>query len=251
MNPISTSVVFSFADSDESADLQLENWNGFVGMGSVALALVDKGKVGDLMLYASLGTIQDMGYTATKPIPASFVEVNDSNKVTIPLEAKYEVMFALDANGIPMGTPMEVQRSGDTVTFDSKFFGLVRVKAYNKSFKVLKYTPVTTMTSATYGVVAAYRNGRMSLCHVQPPTLGTGNDELEVYRIESEMLINGDGEWEKPNGWPDNPTYPNGATPPRPRIGVISTRVHEVGMVTATGYFYSQKKKENYSLSTK
>lgn len=237
----STSVSFSFADSlSDSGSLSLDNWGGFVGLGSVGLSLVDTHSLGSLKLYASVGTVVNAGYTGSKIVQPKFVQVNGEDSISIHPNAKYEILFALNENGHSTGTPVSIYRNAFSVKFSHKFWGLVRVLKHTEEFQVLKYTPEVIDGVYTYGVVAAYRSGDMAICHVQPPISGTGNDELEVYRIESEMLINGEGEWEKPDGWPDNPSYKNGAEPPRPRIGVISTRVHEVGMVTPTGYFYSR-----------
>lgn len=239
-NSVTTTVTFSFSDNADSGSLSLENWNGFVGMGSVALTLVDEAPGPPPTLYTTVGTIEDFNMVLQKPKVAYFTEVNGVNYCNIPATATFTVLFALDHLGNPIPVPPQLGRVKDTVTFAGRFWGLVKVDAHNQPVKVLKYTPHKNLTIWTYGVVAAYKNGQMALCHVQPPAIGTGNDELEIYRVESEVLINGEGEWEKPLGWPDNPSYPNGAAPPRPKVGVISTRVHEVGMVTSTGFFYSR-----------
>lgn len=237
-SPVSTSISFSFAQ--ESGGLSLDNWNGFVGMGSVALALTDTMPSGRVRLYASVGEVSDFNMDASRNVPASFVEVNGDSFATIPAGADYEIVFALGAAGQDIGKPGVVSRHGNRVTFSSRFWGLIKIKPHTVSFKVLKYTPLKTLSLWTYGQVAAYKNGVLATCAVSPIDRGTGNDELEVYRIESEALINGDGEWEKPIGWPDKPSYANGAKPPRAKVGVITTRIHEVGMVTPTGYFYSR-----------
>lgn len=239
--PLSSSVQFSFSNQNSGGSLSLENWNGNVGLGSVALALVDTMPTGSLQLFATVGSVSHAGITGSKHVKASFAQVNGSNKVPLPPGASaISIVFVLSETGEDLSGLAMVSQTASEITFNKKFWGLVKIHEHEQSFAVLKYTPETRSGLSTYGVVAAYKNGNMAIVHVNAMETGTGNDELEVYRIESEMLINGDGEWEKPDGWPDKPSYPNGAKAPRPKVGVISTRVHEVGMVTATGYFYSR-----------
>jgi len=252
MTALSTSLSFSFSDDSTSGEeLSIENYQQVsVGLGSLAVAVTDTMTVGNRRLYATAGTIQDVNLVVEKTVKAQFIQVDGSAEVTIPAEATYELLFAINFNGEPMSEVMERSRIKNTVRFSASFFGLIKVSEYKTPVHIYKYTPGSKVTNSlvstafgvtvTYGTVAVYRNGKLAICDIEPPTVSDGNDELEVYRIESQVLLNDKGEWELPDGWPDNPTYPSGATPPRPRVGVVSTRVHEVGMVTSEGYFYSR-----------
>lgn len=241
----STSLGFSFAKDAGSGSFSLENWNGDVGFGAVAMALYDTmdGPKQTKRLYASVGTIIDFQMTGERTVPPQFIEVNGASTASVPDNADFEVLFALDQNGTHITTPNTIRRGGGEVQFSRIFWGLIRIASHTVSFSVLKYTPQKQGEYGsiwTFGVVAAYRNGRLAVCHVSPLESGPGVDEIEVYRVESQSLINKEGEWELPDGWPNNPSYPNGAKPPKPRIGVLTTRVHEVGLVTPQGYFYSR-----------
>lgn len=236
--PLASNLAFSFAP--EGGSLNLENWNGFVGMGSVALALTDTMPPGRVSLFASVGEVSDFNMDGSRPVPASFVMVNGEAYATVPPGADFEIVFSLDSAGQEIPKPTVRSRHKDKVFFNKRFWGMLRVANHTVSFKVLKYTPQKVGGLWTYGQVAAFKMGVMATVEVAAAVAGTGNDEIEIYRIESESLINSEGEWEKPLGWPDNPSYANNAKPPRAKVGVISTRVHEIGMVTSTGYFYTR-----------
>lgn len=251
MSKLSTSLTFAFGDGGESgSELSVENFQQiYVGLGSLALAVIDTLPAGPRTLYTTAGTVVDINRTEQKTIDASFLQVDGIRTVKIHANATYSILFAFDVNGTPI-TVVETARVRNEVTFSEVFYGLIKVNSYTVPVSILKYTPgrvtATSVVSTafsitdTYGIVAVYKQGTLATCEVQPPTVSDGSDELEIYRVESEVVLNKEGEWEMPSGWPDNPTYPNGATPPRPRIGVVSTRVHEIGMVTSEGYFYSR-----------
>lgn len=251
MSSLTSSLLVPFGSGSGEGVLTLENYQSvFVGLGSLALALHDTIPTGSVQLFTTAGTVADVNLVVQKKVKAAFVQMSNSSTLEIPNGVAYTVLFAIDSNGVPLDV-VEVSRSATEAKFSQPFYGLVKVAEHTIDVRILKYTPSQTTiqnlvstafgVSVTYGTVAAFKDGRLATCEVEPPTVSNGADELEVYRIESQSLINPEGEWEMPDGWPDNPTYPTGATPPRPRIGVVTTRVHEVGMVTSEGYFYSRE----------
>lgn len=246
-NPVSTSLVFPFSRSGHQGG-KLELFNGGFGLNLsqnvLPITLIDEVPYGGLSLYATVGTIEDTGIPTTKYEQSNFSQVSGVDSIEVPNGATFEIKLAFNEFGAVV-TPVVKSHVGTTVKFHEKFWGLVFISAYTRTGRLLAYTPKITSSGywgslAEYGTVAAYKDGVLAVCDVLPPSTNTGNDELEVYRIESKALLNGDGEWEMPNGWPDNPSYPNGATPPKPRVGVVTTRVHEVGTVNKNGLFWSR-----------
>lgn len=252
MSSLLSSLSVSFSDNaDSDAVLTIENYQQVpVGLGSLAVAVRDTMTEGTRVLYATAGTIQDVNLVVDKTIDASFLQVDGVIEANIPAEATYEILFSLDSDGNPISGVYEQLRVRNVVKFNRPFYGLIKINEYTVPVHIYKYTPGSRITTSlvstafgvtvTYGTVAVYRHGKLAMVDIVPPTVNTGNDELEVYRVESKVLINSEGEWEMPSGWPDNPSYPTGAIPPKARVGVVSTRVHEIGMVTAEGYFYSR-----------
>lgn len=242
-NPVSTTVSFPFSDSANGGTLDIQNGGGYVGLQSVAVMLRDTLKSGILTLYCSVGSLSPAGFKFNKGVSASFSQVSGVSVLDVPDGVPYRITLAFRENGTAF-TPTEISRIGGRVIMSEKFWGLLSIDAYTEEYEVYAYTPQITRVGqarqVTYGTIAAFRAGVLAVVDVFPPIIANGQDELEVYRVESQVLLNGDGEWEMPNGWPNAPTYPNGATPPKPRIGVVSTRVHEIGMVTKTGYFYTR-----------
>lgn len=244
MSSVATSLSVGFSPDSGDGELLLENGGGWVGRNSVPLIVRDTLPGNDLRLYCTTGTIVMVGTIVKKQYSGDIVQQQGEDTLEVPEGATYDIKFAIGDIGQTLH-PAEVSRVGTTVKFNMKWWGVVAISPYTKDFKLLRYTPnIRTMAGGgeerTYGAVAVIKNGKMATVDAQPPVWGGGQDENEVYRVESKILINKEGEWEMPNGWPDNPTYPNGATPPKPRIGVVSTRVHEVGMVTKTGLFWTR-----------
>lgn len=247
-SPVSTSLSFSLSPTNaQSGDGELEIMAGgdFVGFDGVGLQLYDTIEGDAPELFATVGEIFDFGTTSARPVKSTFSQVSGSKTLTVNAAATYSIVFAFRANGDRF-IPQEVKRVGNTVTFDELFWGLVKVGAYTRPYKILKYKPLRQGTPAqgyttSYGTVAAFKKGRIAILDVDMLESSTGSDEFEIYRVESSVLLNSEGEWEMPDGWPDKPTYPNGATPPKPKVGVVSTRVHEVGMISSTGMFYSRE----------
>lgn len=246
MSNVSTSLTVGFDDDNSGGELLLENGGGWVGRNSVPMILRDTliGPPTDRHFYCTAGEITVLGTVIPKQYAGNVVQQQGSETMNVPDGAKYEIKFALNEVGGVIH-PTEVSRHNGQVVFNKKWWGVAIISPYTKDFILLSYTPsihkfANGGEERIYGVVACIKNGRMVTAEVIPPTWGNGHDEFEVYRVESQILINREGEWELPNGWPNNPSYPNGATPPKPRVGVVSTRVHEVGMVTKTGLFWSR-----------
>lgn len=242
-SPVSTTLSMLFGEGN-TGQLQLENGGDFVGLNSVPMALLDTMTTGVLSLHATIGDIRDTGRLVTKHYPGDFNQIDGADFITVPEGAGYSIEFALRENGTRF-MPAPTHKEGTVQYFNERFWGLVAITPYTRQLKLLQYTPNKiggggSAVVIQYGSVAAFRAGRLVVCDVNPASFFSGHDENEVYRVESQALINSEGEWEVPNGWPNTPSYPNGATPPKPRVGVLTTRVHEIGMVTNTGLFWSR-----------
>lgn len=271
----SSSVLFPFSNEGEGV-LRLENGGPFVGLGSVPVKLFAKMPPSGLMerfkfdnndvkLFASVGSIAFTGRMDVEKVKPSLYSINGASTLKLSDLSTPEILIAFDEKGNPLpihgqafpalpGQLKVVSHQNDEVRFSREFYGVVKGGGYDDPYHVLKYTPLVTgsptglniipglnnVLTTTFGVVAAYRNGVMAMLEVDPYGVTPGDDQIEIYRIESQIVINKEGAWEMPDNWPDNPSYPNGATPPRARSGIVSTRVHEAGYVTKSGYVYTR-----------
>lgn len=247
--PVTTSVNFPFSNKGVGGgSLSLENDPAaFVGFDGVALILTDNISHGSLQLLATVGSVQIIN-TSTKHIKASYTTISGQQTYSLPYPGvSVEIVLAFNAEEAPIPYPgVGITYSADqkTAIFSVPFYGIIKVGEYDQPVSVLKYFPLIESlgagTKVTYGRVAAYKAGQLAVVEPQPFNVKNGEDEFEIYRVESKGLINDKGAWEYPNGWPNNPSYPNGAEAPKPRVGVVTTRVHEIGLIAASGYFYSR-----------
>lgn len=247
MSDLSTSVSVNFSpdggssDGSSSGGLSLSRINVTVGPDGVAAKLVDRVQTGTLMLFASAGTVSIVGsYTETireKMEPLSGVEYIDT-----PFMESLDFVLAIDEQGnqfIPVVTNL---MGGKRKKLNKKTWGILKRGSYTQPWKLLKYKPdIVSGDSAllvNYGSIAAYKAQNIATLDMEPlPT--TDNDDAEVYRITSKMVVNEEGEWEYPTGWPAEAEYPGGNTSqgkPDPGTGVVPLRVHEICTMNQNGY---------------
>jgi hypothetical protein len=83
-------------------------------------------------------------------------------------------------------------------------------------------------TKVPHGVVAAFRPPDTLAIYQVPLSAFEGNAEVELYRIVSYVVGNGDGEFEKPPNYPTDGNYPGGLPPISIEGSILTKRVHEI-----------------------
>lgn len=237
-----------FANANVAGDLQLTNFDSYVGQGWAALKLVDTIKVGTLQLFTDVGKVEFYS-DSSEQVDSSIELVQNVDKVDAPYGESISFLWAVSPEG-EIVTPTLVLKDG-AYKVTPKCSGILKRSNYVRPFKILRYAPQIKTAglsfSIHYGVVAAVKSGKVSMVQVEA-IAGLDDTTLEAYRIVSEVLVNEEGEWEKPDGWPSTPTYPGGVTPvPDPAIGVIVERVHETCHLTSKVTSYVRKYSINYS----
>lgn len=118
---------------------------------------------------------------------------------------------------------------------------------YNSIYRILRYYPGLFLgledrliwNRKTYGtLVARFNRAHIPavLFQIQPPE--ALNIEYELYTLESTVIVNEDGVWERPTDWPTVGTY-EGITNVRPDLQIDPnapslelTRIHEIAAFT-------------------
>lgn len=241
MNPVTSSLSLPFGASSGDGSLSWSLGGLPVRIGDVPLTLADTiTGAHELHTFSTVGTLNACG-RVVKKVEKNFQTLSGSESLTLPQSGVgYRVLVAMDDSGSRINPSITMASDGRTIKFGQKVWGLIQIDGYDQSCVAYDYAPALISGVVTYGLVAAFKAGQASIFQVPMSTYSYGQDEFEIYRVESKTLINDKGAWEMPTGWPNNPSYPNGATPPKPKVGVTTSRVHEIGMISLTGYFYSR-----------
>lgn len=240
---VTTSLVIPFEAKEPvrsaGVGITLENWVDDVPAGSFAVKLTPN--VGAVM-YASHGEVRRVR-DGTEPVAESFLTLSGSESFQIPQGASWSPVFVFRAPD-SKESGIGYTREGNTIKVNQPIWGLIRISAYTRSYAIYAYTPAYRYPSGgragllvTVGTIAAYYQGQMATLEVQN-VLGVelGTDEFEIYRITSKSLVNDEGEWEYPPNWPGSGAYPSNAQPePEPEIGLVTSRVHEIGYANWSG----------------
>jgi hypothetical protein len=267
---ITTQVTLRFDDglaepslSGETTEpIVLENWVYDLPEGSYAIKMYPSV---DAKLYASEGTVQ-YHTEDEEDVPADFITVNGETEFSRPKDVGYEVVFSILHPDSAIPLRLVEEPGGLKVSANQRFWGLVRVEGYKRKYRILDYRPTPEKKDLSYtafdplgnlrinlyGTVAAFYKDQVGTLFVIPQN-GTedvkGDDEIEIYRITSKAVVNDQGEWEYPPGWPTDTSYPTGATPePEPEIGIVTERVHEIGYVNRGGNVWTRT--QNISKAT-
>ena len=160
------------------------------------------------------------------------------------------VDYAAYNNGAPAGTSGAIGLTFDpetnSVVASAPFFGLVNVE-YTTSYRILHYVPhVETggsklfngtknyFTSAEFGMLAAFFRNTITTFATSRLDAGVGSDDtFEIYRVSSDAMVNAEGAWEVPEGFPTK-TWPDQGAPSGQTAYMVYERVHEVGYLTGT-----------------
>ena len=135
-------------------------------------------------------------------------------------------------------------KSSYEIVASQKFSGAIKV-TYVTAFRVLKYFPdfLTTpniypsftkqATTIYYGNILAFYKGSMAMIEVERPNVPDQQREKQLYTVTTQVMINSNGAWERPNNFPAN-VWPDQDSPQSEDDPHLSyTRTHEVGMLGA------------------
>lgn len=161
-----------------------------------------------------------------------------------------EALFGFGVKGDvldPVSIRLTIDMAKGEITSSVSFMGLVKVLPYKALYELFYYKPNISFAkfpksefgglNITFGSIAAYKDGGITIFDVPPTSLVDGTDKVEIYRIISQSVITVDGEWEKPETWDGSytGTYTSGQTGPDKSNSATKERVHEVGYITRTG----------------
>lgn len=164
---------------------------------------------------------------------------------------EFKTLFAFTEKGQPTG-PVGARYDAATkkVILNQKCTCAISYGPYLAQALQVTYTPLTERlgdgVSVTYGVVAAYHQGAITVFEIPPlEEDDNGNAIIELYRIFSKKVINADGAFEKPPGFPTTGSYPGKSFVLDTTQAMEIERVHEIGFMNQRGYAWA----ETYTVS--
>lgn len=111
--------------------------------------------------------------------------------------------------------------------------------SYSVTYREADYFPLILDNGVQYGTIVATLGTAAEILDVQPPRLDRPDQWVEIYRVVSTVIVDGDGRWEKPPGWPEDSNYPNRNASfhgePDPDASLDIERVHEYGYISWMG----------------
>lgn len=235
--------------SDIGGEVSLSQFAYPVGLGSLAVKLVDSVTVGDLFLYSTLGQV-----SVFRQLPEVIGEkievVNGQDRIVRAGTEDISFMLALNNLCQPFVPEYDFDSAQNAWVLSQKVYGVIKRSSYRRNFYVLKYTPefprlITNVADlgniVKYGTVAAFHSGKFATLDMNPYDVGD-EFQYEVYRVVSTILVDPEGQWENPDGWPNNPSYAGDKKPvPEAGLGVQSERVHEMCTITERGLYRTRQ----------
>lgn len=107
--------------------------------------------------------------------------------------------------------------------------------SYRTTYKILRYEAEVTGFFIQRGTVLAFYQGQVAGLDIPLAPVDETN-EIEIYSITSDMVVNSAGAFEMPDGWTGEsgtPTWFDGTPDPDLESRVVR-RVHEQGLITST-----------------
>lgn len=166
---------------------------------------------------------------------------NDSAKARLPITGLASIKALTDVYDETGGKVVETPRR------DPDSYGLIVDQAIYGTFKI-EYTTTYEQYYWRYtgnnddeiyikGVVIAYFEGATASLEFSSGDEEPDYDKTEIYRVTSKYVVDSEGAWEFPPGWPDNPEYEQSSsseTPDNTAYQVLE-RVHFMGWVNKRG----------------
>lgn len=233
-------VTASFAPASGSHPLAIEPDPGFYVDGLVHLLLIPDVGAG---LKASVGEAR-LGNSKAIDIPGGILSFSGSDSASLPAPPvgsapEFEALFAFDSQGQPTSVGAHYDPAAFEVRLSRACTAAIAYTAYTSRARTIEYQPKVESAAGgsktTYGVIAAYYQGTLITYQVTPPNIDRGDAVVELYKRYSIKIINGDGQFEKPPGYPQSGEYPDRSMV----LDVVGSReiqrVHEVAFLNSEG----------------
>ena len=126
-------------------------------------------------------------------------------------------------------------------------YGLLAKEAIYGTFEIVYNTSYTQYYWAAdevgeeefylQGSVIAYYQGSSATLEFNWGDAALNFDKTEIYRVTSKYVVDSEGGWEYPPGWPDDPSYTQSSTDDQPdnSAAQVLERVHYIGYVNRRG----------------
>lgn len=235
-----------------------------------------------LKYVATEGTVTVMSETRERTITAR-VMLSGTTRTSLQYPVVRDLQFSLDGEcydnrGSKITPALSFDADANAIVSQVEVYGVL-VYTYVTTYKILEYTPNAHLQfemyylpdPADYGNMLVFVTDQPTkakwahineaavpppippiIFSIQPPSPVAS--EFEVYRVESTVIINDGGEWEKPMGWPTIGTYPSSTQVCDPAGSNLEVaRVHEIAYFTLrnadrqSGYVASERLPLNYT----
>ena len=149
-----------------------------------------------------------------------------------------EVIYAVGWGGLSVSPSLHFSMERQKLIADIPFDGAVFVK-YKTSYFFFDYYPeISILTGggvqANWGRIFAYYNTTKAQLSF-PSFQFEQRNQFEICAVTSEYVANEDGQWEKPDDWPDNPSYSDGSEAPDAEGSQLLERQHRVWFIIPDG----------------
>lgn len=254
----STSVNFGKGDADDTPIVIIEKHDKLCPNAADAICIrIYPDAV--FKVRTSVGEVKRTD-TAVQEIRKEFLRFTNSDEAqtSYPLYGleNLDLSFAFDEEGNQIGAGSAIFPSADPfklwverndngatkIKCSRKFFGVVKIEYFTK-YRLWEYRPgVEEFGSnllytngdrgykATFGTIAAFYKGTLAMYDVGGYDVGEYEEYKEAYRVVSRYLVNENGAWEKPEGWPGETWVETGSPDPSGGYQELQ-RVHELGLL--------------------
>jgi hypothetical protein len=166
---------------------------------------------------------------------------SDSASANLPITALHSITALTDVYNETGHKVVETPRR------DAGSYGLVADQAIYGTFKVeysttyeqyyWRYTGDNDDEIYIKGVVIAYLEGASASLEFDEGDESLEFDKTEIYRVTSKYVVDSEGAWEYPPGWPDDTSYAESDTDNTPDNSAyqVLERVHFMGYVNKRG----------------
>lgn len=262
MAGIRTSLIVPFAPGDTSKaglSLELDRTEPVVG-NPAGKAIIRQYPAVRADLFVSRGEVDILNNTVREYLEAEVVTFSQSTTAhtskIMDTNPKIVKDWVFDLNTGRVAQVKFTPHVGTTLIEASIPITGGVIVTYRSSYREIEYTFETEIVDKTQvtgtGVIGdinmysatmiAYYEGETATLELSPPSISdvTANENIELYKVTSRVVVNSEGVWEKPDNWPEDNRYDNYPSGVGPEVGsayVEHERVHEVGMVDDFGRY--------------
>lgn len=189
------------------------------------------------------GTVRRAGNNALS-IKAEIIkfEGTDTAQAALPITGGFSWRRAgtiLDEDLQPTSAAFSADVDSGLVRCDKSVVATIQID-YEAGYTIVDYTPGAEFkTQAIEAAYVAARKGKtIGTLQIGSNVYGDQLENVELYRVTSEIVIDAQRRWELPNDWPDEPSYsPLNTQPPDPDESYTELRTHELGVMDHRGRF--------------